>query len=44
MIKWNDLKGSGLGLILKYYPGILPEGLRKPRKTSVRIVGFRDKI
>jgi hypothetical protein len=29
---------------LRYYPGICLEGLRKPRKASVRIAGLRAEI
>jgi hypothetical protein len=29
----KDLVGSGLGLLLRYYPGIRLEGLRKTTKT-----------
>jgi hypothetical protein len=35
---------SGLGLILRHYPGIRLEGLRKATKTSVRIAGLRADI
>jgi hypothetical protein len=38
-----DLVGSGSGLILRYYPGILLKGLRKTRKTSIKIVVCRGR-
>jgi hypothetical protein len=47
MIGWymnNDLEGSGHDLILKYYPGIRLEALRKLWKTSDRIANVRAKI
>jgi hypothetical protein len=37
----KNVEGSGGGLILKHYPGICLEGLRKTTKTSVRIAGLR---
>jgi hypothetical protein len=37
----KNLEGSGGGLILRFYPGILLEGLRT---TSVRIAGLRAEI
>jgi len=37
------LVGSGRGLILRYYPGIRLEGLRKTTKTSIRIAGRRGR-
>jgi hypothetical protein len=40
----NDLEESGLGLILRYYPGIPLEGLRKATKISVRIAGLQAEI
>jgi hypothetical protein len=40
----KDLDGSGRGLLLRYYPGIRLKGVRKARKTSVRIAGLRAKI
>jgi hypothetical protein len=36
----NDLEGSCLGIILKYYPGIRLERLRKSKKTSDRIASL----
>jgi hypothetical protein len=38
------VEGGGHDLILRYYPGIFPEGLRKPLQTSVRIVGLWAEI
>jgi hypothetical protein len=32
MINWNDLKGNGCGLILRYYPRICLKGQRKTIK------------
>jgi hypothetical protein len=37
------LVGSGRGIILKYYPGIRLEGLRRTTKTSIRIAGRRGR-
>jgi hypothetical protein len=39
-----DLEGSGGGLILRYFPGIRLERLRKTTKNSVRIAGLQAKI
>jgi hypothetical protein len=33
MVNWKGLVGSGHGLILRYYPGIRLEGLRKSTKN-----------
>jgi hypothetical protein len=33
----KDLEGSGCGLIVRQYPGIYLDGLRKTMKTSVSI-------
>jgi hypothetical protein len=41
---WKDLEGRGRGLILRYYPGIHLEGLRKTTKTLVRIPGLRAEV
>jgi hypothetical protein len=40
---WKDLVGSGRGLILRYYPGIHLEGLRKTTKNSIRMAGLRGR-
>jgi hypothetical protein len=40
----KDVEGSGRGLILREYPRISLEGLRKLQKPSVRIAGIRAKI
>jgi hypothetical protein len=40
----NDLGGSGRGLILRYYPGITLDGLRKNTNISVRIAAIRTEI
>jgi hypothetical protein len=40
----KDLVGSGRGLILRYYPGISPEGHRKITKNSIRKAGSRAEI
>jgi hypothetical protein len=49
-IAWNgsvmigkDLERSSCGLILRYYPDICPEGLRKTTK-NLRTTGLRAKI
>jgi hypothetical protein len=45
--KWwigRNLEGSCCDIILKYFPGISLEGLRKNTKTSDRIPGLRAKI
>jgi hypothetical protein len=39
----KDLVGSGRGLILRYYPCIRLEWLRKTRTTSIRIAGSRGR-
>jgi hypothetical protein len=39
----QDLVGSGRGLILRYYPGIRLEGLRKTTKKWVRLAGRRSR-
>jgi hypothetical protein len=44
MMNCKDGEGSSSGLVLMYSPGIYPEGLRKPRKTSVRIAGLLGEI
>jgi hypothetical protein len=41
---WKDLEGRGRSLILRYYPGIHLEGLRKTTKTLVRIPGLRAEV
>jgi hypothetical protein len=33
MMNWKDLRGSGRGLILRYYSGITLEELRKTMKS-----------
>jgi hypothetical protein len=33
MMNWKDLKGSGRGKILRYYPGIRLEELKKTTKN-----------
>jgi hypothetical protein len=38
--KLERIRKSGSGLILRQYPGIWLEGLRKRRKISVRIAGL----
>jgi hypothetical protein len=40
----DDLEGSGRGLILRQYPSIFLEGLKKATKTQVRITGLRVEI
>jgi hypothetical protein len=40
----KGLEGSDRGLILRYYPGICLEGLRKNTKCSVRIADLRGEI
>jgi hypothetical protein len=44
MMSWQDVEGSGRGLILRFYPSIYLEGLRKATKLSVRIAGPRAEI
>jgi hypothetical protein len=41
MVNWKNLEGSGRGLIVRYYPSIRLEGLKKATKPSVRIAGLR---
>jgi hypothetical protein len=38
------MEGNGPGLILKYYPSIHLEGLRKTTKTSVRTADLQVEI
>jgi hypothetical protein len=43
--RWiENLEANGHGLILRYYPGIHLEGLRKTMETSVRIAGLQAEI
>jgi hypothetical protein len=44
VINWEDAEGSGRGLILRYYPGICLEELKKTTKTSVMIAGLRADV
>jgi hypothetical protein len=40
----KDLAGSGCGLVLRHYPGIRVEGLRKStKKNSLMVPGRRDR-
>jgi hypothetical protein len=39
----KDLVGSDRGLILRYYPGIRLEGLRKTTKNSIKTAGRRGR-
>jgi hypothetical protein len=41
MIIGKNVKGKGRDLILRYYPGIHLEGLRKSTETSVTKAGLR---
>jgi hypothetical protein len=38
------LEGSGRGIFLREYPGILSEGLRKATESSVRIACLQAEI
>jgi hypothetical protein len=38
------VEGSGSGLILMDYPDSYLEGLRKPRKISIRITGVQAEL
>jgi hypothetical protein len=40
----RDLEGSGRSLILRYYPNIYLEKLRKNKNSSVRIADLRAEI
>jgi hypothetical protein len=37
-----ELLGTGLGLILRYFPVIRLEGLRKTTKTSITVAGGQE--
>jgi hypothetical protein len=40
----NEMEGSGRGLILRYYPSICVEELRKTTKYLNRIAGLQAQI
>jgi hypothetical protein len=44
MITRKDLEGSGRGLILEYYLGIILKGLRKVTEAPFRTAGLRAEI
>jgi hypothetical protein len=44
VMNYKDLVGSGRGLILRYYPGIRLEGLRKTTKSSISMAGHRGRV
>jgi hypothetical protein len=43
MMNRKELVGSDIVLILRYYPGIRLEGLRKTMKISITIIGLRER-
>jgi hypothetical protein len=43
-MNWKNVQGSGCGLILRYYPGICVERLRKTTEDQVRIAGLCAEI